>query len=466
MQREISCIVQRDGETLYEYWERFKKLLEACPHHRIDELVLISYFCQGMHHQDKLLLDAASGASLTKNKTVVEAWEVISDLVDSTQHSRARSPQPKAFSEVSPSGDVILTKTLGEMTILLRQITQGQQIRQVLINAPAQPPLIEGPSRICGVCACNTHYTDECPQIQEDTTLVVAKPYPQRPNYNQGSYPQGGNQSQGWRDNSNQRWNQVPQAQPNQNAQVYYHQHPQGQPQYQQPYQQPPHPQSQVKYQHSNSRSNPSLMYQVLPSNQSHMNDTFHTFMQEQRVFHKKQDVYMATIAESLILLTLPPETTQSTQQDSTSRSLPSQPQPNPKGSINAITLRSGTKLDKNVAIPSKLSKETNNEEVEDEVEVMKGEDKNVDTSKEEPPKVKEPRRKTLLEEPLPIPFQTLAKKAKKQEDLDPTMVKVFEKVEVIVPLFQVIQQVPKYAKFLKDVCTHKDKVGNLNKNW
>ena len=122
--------------------------------------------------------------------------------------------------------------------------------------------------------------------------------------------------------------------------------------------------------------------------------------------------------------------------------------------------------MNRNVAILARLSEETNNEEVEDEVEVMKGEDKNVDTSKEEPPKVKEPRRKTLLEEPLPIPFQTLAKKAKKQEDLDPTMVKVFEKVEVIVPLFQVIQQVPKYAKFLKDVCTHKDKVGNLNKNW
>ncbi|KAL4287392.1 hypothetical protein AHAS_Ahas19G0181600 [Arachis hypogaea] len=33
LRREISCIVQRDVETLYEYWERFKKLLETCPHH-------------------------------------------------------------------------------------------------------------------------------------------------------------------------------------------------------------------------------------------------------------------------------------------------------------------------------------------------------------------------------------------------------------------------------------------------
>nr|XP_025616980.1 uncharacterized protein LOC112709302 [Arachis hypogaea] len=172
----------------------------------------------------------------------------------------------------------------------------------------------------------------------------------------------------------------------------------------------------------------------------------------------------MATIAKALTRLTLPPQTRQSTQQASTSSSLPSQPQPNPKGSINSITLRSGTKLDKNIAIPLKLSEETNNEEVEDEVEVMRSKNETVDKSEEEPPQVKEPKRKTLLEEPLPIPFPTLAKKAKKQEDLDPTVVEVFEKVEVIVLLFQAIQQVSKYAKFLKDIYTHKDKLGNLNK--
>ncbi|KAL4315821.1 hypothetical protein AHAS_Ahas15G0223400 [Arachis hypogaea] len=131
-----------------------------------------------MHHQDKLLLDAASGGSLTKNNTTTEAWEVISDLSDLTQHSRERGQQLKALSEVSPSRDAILTKILGEMTIFLRQITHGQQIPQALINAPPKPPRIEGPSKICGVYACNTYYTDECPQLQEDTTLAVANPYP------------------------------------------------------------------------------------------------------------------------------------------------------------------------------------------------------------------------------------------------------------------------------------------------
>ena len=46
--------------------------------------------------------------------------------------------------------------------------------------------------------------------------------------------------------------------------------------------------------------------------------------------------------------------------------------------------------------------------------------------------------------------------------ELDPKMVEIFKKVEVTVPLFDVIQQVPKYAKFLKDLCTHKDKINEL----
>ncbi|KAL4287387.1 hypothetical protein AHAS_Ahas19G0181100 [Arachis hypogaea] len=189
-----------------------------------------------MNPQDKLLLDVSSRGSLTKNKTAEEAWEIIADLADSTQHSRVRNPQPKALSEVSPSGDAVLTKTLCKMTILLRQIPQGQQIPQALIAPPPQAllappsqlPRIEGPPRSCGICACNTHYTDECPQLQEDTTLAVANPYPQRPNYNQ----HGRNQNQGWRDNSDQRWNQAPKAQPYPSQQAYYHQASQGQPQY------------------------------------------------------------------------------------------------------------------------------------------------------------------------------------------------------------------------------------------
>nr|XP_025678360.1 uncharacterized protein LOC112778237 [Arachis hypogaea] len=172
----------------------------------------------------------------------------------------------------------------------------------------------------------------------------------------------------------------------------------------------------------------------------------------------------MATIAEALTCLTLSPPTTQNTQQASTSSGLPSQLQPNPKGSINAITLRSGTKLDEIGVVPTSSSEGIHKEEVGEDVGVREDEEKIIEKDEEEPLKVKERKRKNPIKEHMSIPFPTLAKKAKKQEQLDPNMVKIFKNVEVTAPLFQAIQKVPKYAKFLKDVCTHKEKIGELNK--
>ena len=35
--KEICGIRQMNGESLYEYWEQFKKLCASCPHHQISE---------------------------------------------------------------------------------------------------------------------------------------------------------------------------------------------------------------------------------------------------------------------------------------------------------------------------------------------------------------------------------------------------------------------------------------------
>ena len=43
-------------------------------------------------------------------------------------------------------------------------------------------------------------------------------------------------------------------------------------------------------------------------------------------------------------------------------------------------------------------------------------------------------------EDTTPIPFSQLARKPKKQLEPDPKMVEIFKKVEVTVPLFDVIQ--------------------------
>ena len=45
--------------------------------------------------------------------------------------------------------------------------------------------------------------------------------------------------------------------------------------------------------------------------------------------------------------------------------------------------------------------------------------------------------------------------------ELDYDFLKTFRRVEVNIPLLDAIKQIPKYAKFLKDLCTHKSKDGH-----
>ncbi|XP_015970538.1 uncharacterized protein LOC107494014 [Arachis duranensis] len=367
LRKVISCIVQGETEPLCEYWERFRKLLDACPNHMIDTQVLLGYICQGMREQEKTLLDSSSNGSLSKYKTAEEAWQLIGDLAESNQHVRRRVNRPKTVNEVfSSSETTALAKSLGEMTNILKQLQLGQQQpyqQQPHQQQPPPPPQQYSqqlvPQKVCGICSCYSHYTDECPSLQEDNTLGATHNFYDRPN--QGYYQQGGNFNQG--------------------------------------------------------------------SSCTHG----------------------------------PPST--SAPQAPNSSAIPSQPQPNPKGGINAITLRSGTQLKENkVKDPSSIIITQEEEEIEIE-EIEEEEEAQVIVEEEETQPTSEvPKNKGAVEEEIaqPITFPTLAKKARKRMELDPKMVEMFKKVKVTIPLFNAIHQVPKCAKFLKDLCMNKYRILEL----
>jgi len=58
----------------------------------------------------------------------------------------------------------------------------------------------------------------------------------------------------------------------------------------------------------------------------------------------------------------------------------------------------------------------------------------------------------------IPLPFPSRSIPTKKME-LDYDLLKIFRRVEVNIPLLDAIKQIPKYAKFLKNLCTHKRKL-------
>ncbi|XP_057760432.1 uncharacterized protein LOC130980807 [Arachis stenosperma] len=313
---------------------------------------------------------------------------------------------------------------------------------------------------ICGLCSSTAHYTEQCHQIQEEYTLAIANVnYNNRlPYQNQGhnNYFHGNNSNQGWRDNAqgnhqNQRWNNSsPYHNNNYQSSFQHHndnnhqanQNHQNQNNY--PRYQVPHQRQQTNQASSSSTNQVNELKAIVEKNEENSKAQFSVV-----------NAQLANITEIISRLALP--SSNNTNQPSSSSNLPSQPLPNPKSALNAITLQSGTTLEE---IPPRALEDI----LEEEVVVEAPHEKEEMSTRQEEGEVnlKEPKRKATMDESIPIPFSSMIKKAKKAPEFDLNMLQVFKKVEVTIPLLDVIQQIPKYAKFLKDLCTHKDKIGEL----
>ncbi|RDX98443.1 hypothetical protein CR513_18630, partial [Mucuna pruriens] len=112
------------------------------------------------------------------------------------------------------------------------------------------------------------------------------------------------------------------------------------------------------------------------------------------------------------------------------SENLPSQPIPNHKGgNVSVVTLRSGKKLQ--VVPRSKLNPTDTECEPEADSQVQQ-------------------QAKTT---PLIFPSWTISTK---KPEIDEEFFKMFQRVEINIPLLTAIKQIPKYMKFLKELCIHK----------
>ncbi|CAM8907992.1 unnamed protein product [Rhodiola kirilowii] len=140
---------------------------------------------------------------------------------------------------------------------------------------------------------------------------------------------------------------------------------------------------------------------------------------------------------------------------------------------VNALTLRSGKTLvgkpldqeDKDPRLPGREqmrpeSLEALEEEAADEDDGMYEEEQDVtegegDTSKEHipgpVPTTEDPRISAKL--PFPVPARV-----QKQHVMDEDVFELFSKVEINIPLLEAIKQIPRYAKFLKELCINRRK--------
>ncbi|KAH9782757.1 hypothetical protein KPL71_009045 [Citrus sinensis] len=184
IKKDICGIRQLPGETLYEYWERFKQLCASSPQHQISDQLLIQYFYEGLLLMDRSMIDAASGGVLV-NKTPTQARELISNMAaNAQQFGNRQDATSRTVNEVNISS---VEQRLDKLTSLVEKFVVGN-VQQV---------------KTCGICSNMGHSTDMCPTLQEELVeqANAVGGFPGMPQRRYDPYAQTYNP--GWKDHPN-----------------------------------------------------------------------------------------------------------------------------------------------------------------------------------------------------------------------------------------------------------------------
>ncbi|XP_074297352.1 uncharacterized protein LOC141628064 [Silene latifolia] len=200
--KSITSLEQDQSESLYEYWERFKKLVAQCPYHGLSGDDLLVNFCDGLTQQYQIMVNSATGGGVD-NYYVAEANEIIERLAASTRnYGRTKESKTINSIETPSSSNNKLEKTVDELTRTVSQLVGNNQ-------GGAQGSNLE-----CNYCQ-GPHLMETCPIMEEqgiskeNASVMMHSQYNSR-NPNGGGYykydPSGNTYNIGSRDNPNLSW--------------------------------------------------------------------------------------------------------------------------------------------------------------------------------------------------------------------------------------------------------------------
>nr|GEW93680.1 reverse transcriptase domain-containing protein [Tanacetum cinerariifolium] len=159
---EISRFTQRFEETFRVAWERFKKMLRACPHHRFMKLAQIDTFYNGLNDNDQDSLNAAAGGILLI-KTTREALQIIENK------SKVGYLRNKPYvSRMNTTSRDNASKSYDNIDKLADQISTLVDIFAKKIVTPASVKAVE---ESCVTCGGNHAYYN-CPNTDSNQSSV------------------------------------------------------------------------------------------------------------------------------------------------------------------------------------------------------------------------------------------------------------------------------------------------------
>ncbi|KAI5323720.1 hypothetical protein L3X38_032792 [Prunus dulcis] len=411
--REILTFTQKPNEEFHEAWERYTEMYIKCPHVKIDSHTQMNIFFDGLNPTSKSHVNASAGGSLS-NKSAREAFELFDMMATESQQWAAEHSQKMGIFELSV-GSPNMSAQMEKMDKKID--AKFDMLLQHLASSTQQPPT----STICTICSMATHDIMGCPHrdsypelVEQHVNMMNSYQRPRNDAYATHYNP-------GWRDHPNFKWgdNQT-NAKPFQHAQKPFF---------------PPKP------------SLEDQLAKLAATTQSFIEGNNQRF-QNVEASIKSLEQQFGHLATQI--------------SDREKGKFPSQTIPNPNGreDCNVVrTLRCGKSYDnrENSIEKEQQTVEDNTENFAASEPAKPAEKHNLADLETVPKQVPE----RVYEAPIPYP-ERLKPKAKDQQLKD--FMQTLSKVQINIPLLDAIKKIPSYAKFLKEVCSSKKKLSDLDK--
>ena len=443
---EINQFHQKENESFWKYFDRFKNLLSQCPHHGIEKWRLCKIVYEALDSQTTALLESmCQGKFMEKDED--QGWEFFEDLAEKTMlWESTREPQKSNESSSSSSKGL---HSIGNSVATDAKLATLTRRLEALETSKPLSSLSMYPNYNFPNSASQPHHEFE----QVNAIFQNPRNDPFAPTYNHG-----------WKNHPNFSWTQgqtcqapqpsfqrpIPSSYPSQGQNPY-------------PIQTPLNPPG---FHESDKRLNSlEKSIEALVKSQTNLTQSQQTFMQtmtqDRQILNSnvqaisKLEVQMSQLANTLC--------------EREKNKFPSQPEVNPRFPINQrphenvnaiISLRSGTQVDDKVV-------DNSNEEVsipEPTTHLVQREnlkEYKIGVSPSDTPSTSQTSPKTIPEEPIErvykprVPYPQRLIPPKKLAQME-QILEVFKQVNINIPLLDAIQQVPSFAKCLKDLCTHK----------
>ncbi|KAD3336478.1 hypothetical protein E3N88_31997 [Mikania micrantha] len=403
----IHSFQQEEGESFFTTWERFKELLNKCPHHGLENWALVEKFYNGVTFATRHTLDSTAGGNLLTNLTPDECLQLFENMAMSSYQYPTRGKATVQKSGVLPvDSNTALVAQVEALTKMVKDL-------QAKGNAK------------CEICR-GGHDTRQCPMLADDSHEQVKY----AGNFNRGPGNAYGNSyNSGGRNQPDFTWKNG---------------NPSG-------FNQHPHEQSGVTDERMARLEElmvqqTQMLTQVIATNQT-VSARYDELIKTQGAAILSLDRKLEELADQL-KERKPCESSSNTEK-------------NPKGFVNAVTTRCGKfmgeeelsaepvqeeePVDEEIEVevsgkvhPTRLSPASTAQPVQPHVEKEKPKEVEIDLSR------------------VPYPARILQQKYEKEYG---KFLELFRQLKVNLPFSDVLQHMPKYAKFLKDLLMKK-------KNW